>query len=74
MKHHRVQMAPVAVSARFCVSDSFSTGRAKSEMPARTMAHWKRGRRVSGGAVVVVPELHGQVEDGVPSLEGNRCR
>lgn len=27
MKHHRVQMAPVAVRARFWVRESFSAGR-----------------------------------------------
>lgn len=40
IRHHRVQMRPVAVRARFWVTESFSTGRAKSEMPAMTMAHW----------------------------------
>ena len=40
IKHHRVQMRPVAVRARFWVTESFSTGRAKSEMPAMTRAHY----------------------------------
>ena len=39
MRHQRVQISPVQVSARFCVKDSFSAGRAKSEMPAMTSAH-----------------------------------
>lgn len=33
-------MAPVAVRARFCVSDKFSAGREKSLMPASTSAHY----------------------------------
>lgn len=41
MKHQRVQIAPVAVRARFCVRERFSTGRQKSLMPARTMDHCK---------------------------------
>lgn len=41
--HHRVQMRPVAVRARFWVTESFSTGRAKSEMPAMTRDHCDRG-------------------------------
>ena len=40
MKHHLVQMMPVAVKARFWVRDRFSAGRDRSLMPARTMAHW----------------------------------
>ena len=38
-KHQRVQMIPVHVRATFCVKESFSAGRAKSEMPAMTIAH-----------------------------------
>lgn len=38
-KHHRVQMRPVHISEKFCAKDSFSAGRARSEMPARTRAH-----------------------------------
>jgi len=40
IKHHLVQIIPVAVRATFCVKESFSTGRAKSDMPARTSAHY----------------------------------
>lgn len=40
MKHHRVQIAPVAVKARFCVRESFSAGRERSLIPAMTMAHY----------------------------------
>lgn len=40
MKHQRVQIMPVQVRAKFCVKESFSAGRAKSEMPARTRAHY----------------------------------
>lgn len=40
MKHQRVQIAPVAVNAAFCVRDSDSAGRAKSLMPAKTRPHW----------------------------------
>lgn len=42
MKHHLVQMMPVAVKARFWVRDRFSAGRDRSLMPARTMAHWEQ--------------------------------
>jgi hypothetical protein len=38
-KHHRVQMSPVDIRAAFCVSESFSAGRARSAIPAMTMAH-----------------------------------
>lgn len=41
IKHHRVQIAPVAVRARFCVRESFSAGRAKSATPARTSPHYQ---------------------------------
>lgn len=40
IKHHRVQIAPVQESAKFWVRDSFSAGRAKSEIPARTRDHY----------------------------------
>jgi hypothetical protein len=40
IKHQRVQMAPVAVRAPFCVRESFSAGRWKSEIPAMTRAHY----------------------------------
>lgn len=40
IKHQRVQMAPVAIRAPFWVSESFSAGRLKSEMPAMTSAHY----------------------------------
>ena len=39
IKHHRVQIRPVAVRATFWVTESFSAGRAKSETPARTRHH-----------------------------------
>lgn len=42
-KHQRVQMRPVAVRAAFCVNDSLSAGRAKSEIPAMTIAHFITG-------------------------------
>lgn len=42
IKHHRVQMIPVAVRAAFWVRESFSAGRARSEIPAKTSAHWLR--------------------------------
>lgn len=40
MKHHRVQIAPVHVRARFCVRESFSAGLVKSLAPARTRVHY----------------------------------
>lgn len=43
IKHHRVQIKPVAVRARFWVKDNFSAGRAKSDMPAMTSAHFMTG-------------------------------
>lgn len=36
-------MRPVAVKAPFWVSESFSAGRAKSEIPARTRPHFMTG-------------------------------
>lgn len=39
MKHHLVHIAPVAVKARFCERERSLAGRAKSETPARTIAH-----------------------------------
>lgn len=38
--HHRVQIAPVAMSARFCWRERASTGRKKSDTPARTIPHY----------------------------------
>jgi hypothetical protein len=38
--HHRVHIAPVAVSARFCWRERASTGRKKSDTPARTIPHY----------------------------------
>lgn len=43
MKHHLVQMEPVAIRAMFCVRDSFSAGRRKSEAPASTTPHFMTG-------------------------------
>ena len=43
IRHHRVQIRPVVVSAAFCVSESFSAGRAKSDTPASTSAHFITG-------------------------------
>jgi hypothetical protein len=40
IKHHRVQMAPVQVRAKFWVRERFSAGRAKSAIPARTRHHY----------------------------------
>lgn len=37
--HQRVQMAPVAMRAPFCVRESFSAGRWKSDIPAMTRPH-----------------------------------
>jgi hypothetical protein len=39
IRHHRVQMPPVAMSAPLCISDSDSGGRAKSAMEAATRIH-----------------------------------
>jgi hypothetical protein len=39
MKHHLVQMAPVAINAMFWVRERFSAGRAKSLTPASTSDH-----------------------------------
>lgn len=39
IKHHRVQIIPVAVRARFCVRESFSAGRYISPIPAITIDH-----------------------------------
>lgn len=39
IKHHLVQIKPVAVKAPFWVKESFSAGRAKSLTPARTRLH-----------------------------------
>jgi hypothetical protein len=41
IKHQRVQMRPVQVRAKFWVKESFSAGRAKSAIPAMTIAHCK---------------------------------
>jgi hypothetical protein len=41
-KHQRVQMRPVQVRAKFWVKESFSAGRAKSEIPARTRDHYNQ--------------------------------
>lgn len=41
IKHHLVQIAPVAVKARFCVRERFSAGRERSLMPAMTRAHYE---------------------------------
>ena len=38
-KHHRVQIMPVAISARFCCSERDSAGRVKSDAPAITKPH-----------------------------------
>ena len=43
IKHHLVQIRPVAVRARFCVKDNFSAGRARSDIPARTIHHFITG-------------------------------
>lgn len=42
-KHHLVQIEPVAIKARFWVSDSFSAGLKKSPTPARTTPHFITG-------------------------------
>ena len=57
-KHHRVQIVPVATRARFWVKESFSAGRARSEMPAMTRDHWKNIRMdVHAGNKHAVNEL-----------------
>lgn len=38
-KHHRVQIRPVAMSAKFCCSEIDSAGRKKSPTPAMTRPH-----------------------------------
>jgi hypothetical protein len=43
IKHHLVQILPVAVKAMFCVRESFSVGRKKSLTPARTIPHFITG-------------------------------
>jgi hypothetical protein len=43
MRHQRVQMRPVQVRAKFWVTERFSAGRKKSEIPARTMLHCEGG-------------------------------
>ncbi len=40
IKHHRVQIAPVAVRATFWVRESFSAGRVKSAIPEMTIPHY----------------------------------
>ena len=40
--HQRVQMTPVAIRAPFCVRESFSAGRLRSEIPAMTRPHYRR--------------------------------
>lgn len=45
-KHQRVQIAPVAVRARFWVRERLSAGREKSLTPARTMDHWVKSMAV----------------------------
>ena len=46
-KHHLVQMDPVARRAAFCVRESFSAGRRKSEAPARTTPHFITGALIT---------------------------
>jgi hypothetical protein len=42
-KHHLDQIDPVAISARFCVRESLSAGRTKSDAPVRTTPHFMTG-------------------------------
>jgi hypothetical protein len=42
-KHHLVQIEPVAINAMFCVRESLSAGRRKSDAPARTTPHFMTG-------------------------------
>jgi hypothetical protein len=42
-KHHLIQIEPVAIRARFCVMESFSAGRTKSDAPAMTTPHFMTG-------------------------------
>lgn len=58
IKHHLVQIAPVAVSARFCTSESFSAGLAKSLIPARTRAHYDSLKAAARTSIVIWTYLH----------------
>ena len=40
IRHHLVQIAPVHVRAKFWVRESFSAGRARSAIPAKTRDHY----------------------------------
>jgi hypothetical protein len=42
-KHHLIQIEPVAIKAMFCVMESFSAGRTKSDAPAMTTPHFMTG-------------------------------
>jgi hypothetical protein len=42
-KHHLIQIEPVAIKAMFCVIESFSAGRTKSDAPAMTTPHFMTG-------------------------------
>lgn len=57
IKHHRVQMAPVAMSARFCWRERFWAGRKKSDTPASTSPHCSLG--VSGLFLAVLSVVAG---------------
>lgn len=54
-KHHRVQMAPVHMSAKFWVRESDSAGRAKSAAPARTSPHCCLSAIVYSTILLAVP-------------------
>ena len=42
-KHHLVQIEPVAIKAKFCVRESLSAGRTKSDAPEITTPHFMTG-------------------------------
>ena len=81
IKHHLVQIVPVPIRARFCVRESFSAGRKKSDTPARTRAHFITGAlhgqasvraeiddTMAIGNVYVIREKWINVEDGAPEM------
>ena len=51
-KHHLVQIEPVAINAKFCVRESLSAGRTKSDAPARTTPHFITGALKTGQAAL----------------------
>ncbi len=62
MKHHLVQIVPVAIKARFCVRESFSGGRKKSLTPARTRTHFITGALSVASSVSIAQSTNSQEE------------